>query len=422
MKRLVRLLSALAVGAVLASCGGGGGGDAETSSPPGPIAGAATSVTIYEAPASPAVPLATANRATNAFNWTNYQRARIGLAPFARNAALDAAAAAHIAYIAANTSYATEGHYETAGRPGFTGTGPADRAAAAGYSRMATGIGENMSGILSTLGIEATDDLIDAPYHRQSQFAAFAEAGAAASTTASGFYVIDFGGANPSPGPKVNQLVVYPAKGELAAPIDWFAREVPNPLPDLDGQRVGYPVSISSGAQTLVVASFVLTDDKGVAVASRSLTTRTDNGQPLRNYAFIIPLAPLAGATKYTARTTGTVDGNAFDVSWSFTTAPVTALVLTASGPALGAAAGSSVRVTASGGTGRLSVFAGGAFSYTGAYPGQVQFFTSELVAPGVLAIVRNAVPCSGAILNCRASILAVDGSGAQLRLELPVN
>lgn len=424
MDRLSRQLVALGLVALLASCGGGGGsGDTSTSIPPtttGTGTGTGTTVTIYDAPANVAVPAATSDRATNAFNWSNFRRAQIGLAPFNRNPALDRAAGAHVNYIALNNSYSSEGHSETPGKPGFTGSTVDQRTAAAGYGGLR--IGENIAGLRSTLGIEATDSLVDAPYHRQTQLGDFADAGAAASSAVNAAYVIDFGGTNPNLGPGLSQLVVYPAKGATGAPIDWLANEIPNPVPDLAGQRVGYPISISAGAQPLTIANFTLSNDKGISVTSRLLTTRTDTSASLRTYAFLVPLAPLAAATPFTARATGSVGSTAFDVSWSFTTLAVAPLVATPSVVSLGSAPGSSLTITMSGGTGRFDVVASSSYSYFGAPPAPTEFFTSELVSPGVLKLVRNNTACNGNLLNCRAAILGQDSSGTQVSLNLVVN
>ncbi|HCJ10817.1 MAG TPA: hypothetical protein DHW14_06605, partial [Clostridiales bacterium] len=61
----------------------------------------------------------------------NARRAAAGLPPFCREPALGAAARAHARYVAGNPELA--GHMQQPGVPGFTGVGPADRAAYFGY-------------------------------------------------------------------------------------------------------------------------------------------------------------------------------------------------------------------------------------------------------------------------------------------------
>ena len=420
MHKVFSRFSFLLAAMFLASCGGGGGGGGgggDTSA----VAPAATTVTIYQSSASPTAPPLTSDKGTNALNWTNYRRAQIGLAAFSRNAQLDQAAAAHVAYMLLNNSYSTESHSETVGRAGFTGSSPPARTSAAGYA--GNRISENITESSTTNGLDATDRLVDAPYHRQSQFGDFLEAGAASSTMAPTLYTIDFGGLNSGVGPSLSQLVVYPPKGMIAAPIDWFARETPNPVPDLQGQRVGYPVSIEAMSQSLTISALTLSDDKNAPVTGRVITTRTDTGASLGTYAFFVPLAPLAAGTTYTARAVGSLTGTGFDLSWSFTTAPITQLLLTSSRPFLDSTPGSSLIATVSGGTGRyLDIYASLGYLYTGAPPSGVQLFSVELVSPGVLKLVRNNTQCSGIISNCIANVQGQDSSGTTMLLNIPIH
>ena len=421
MRQISYRLSFLSTAIFLASCGGGGGsGDSGGSTPPG-LGPVSTTVTIYQAAVSPIPPSPTPDKGTNAFNWTNYRRAQIGLAPFNRNGQLDQAAAAHVSYMLLNNSYLIEGHGETVGRPGFTGASPATRTSAAGY--VGNRISENIAGSSTSDGLDATDSLIDAPYHRQSQLGDFLDAGGASSPSAPALYTIDFAGFNPNTGPSPTQLVVYPLKGTVSAPIDWFARESPNPVPDLQSQRVGYPISVGAMSQNLIVSTFTLSNDKGIPVTGRMISTRTDNGASLGSYAFFVPLAPLSASTQYSARAVGSLSGTGFDVSWSFTTAPITQLLLSASSPFLDVAPGSTLTTTVSGGTGRyLDIAAGLRYSYIGAPPSGVQLFSTALLSNGVLRIVRNNTPCSGNITNCFATIQGQDSSGTSVSLNIAIH
>lgn len=165
---------------------------------------------------------------------------------------------------------------------------------------------------------------MDASYHRHSQLDDSAEVGVGAVQATRGGTVIVFGGQNTNVGPKINAMLAHPSPGMVSAPVDWLANENLNPVPDLRGQRVGYPISIYSMTETLAVSSFTLADERGSPVTARLLTTRTDNNQSLREFAFIVPLAPLAAGAKYTARAAGTANGAPFDVCWQFTTTPAT--------------------------------------------------------------------------------------------------
>ncbi len=275
--------------------------------------------------------------ANDAFDRMNLRRTQIGLSPLKRSAILDRSATAHARYITHNHSLGSEGHNENSKRPGFTGITPTQRMVAAGYSGNSTS--ENIALTSYPEGSLSTDDLIDAPYHRQSQFGAYLEAGVAMSAQPAPsnsvnaeqyIYVINFG-ANTSPRGKNQrtQPFVYPADGQQDVPADWIANESPNPVPDMIGQRVGYPISFSADpSDSLIINSFNLRDANDSRIAGRLITTDTQNGKPLDDYAFWIPLLPLAYGTSFQAHLEGTLNGTAFNKDWHFTTFKSTPLRL----------------------------------------------------------------------------------------------
>lgn len=422
---LVKLITALIAVATLASCGGGSSSSSTSSSAPHKADSATPSTVALYAPAPGApVPALTGDATTDAFNWTNYRRATLGLAPFMRSTLLDKAAAGHVNYMKLNDSYLTEGHNETVDNPGYTGAAPYQRAMAAGYPDPQ--VGENMSSTSTFSGRALTDSLVDAPYHRQTQLGAFMDAGAASGPSANGLvrqYVIDFGGRNNDVGPTSRHLITYPFNGQTGVFVDWMANEVPNPVPDLAGQRVGYPISIGSPlASNMTVSTFTLSDTRGVKINTRLITTRTDNNNPLGPYAFIVPLAPLAQGSAYTAHAAGTIDQQPFDLMWTFNTVAPSPLVVSASTPALSATAGAQVTISATGGSGRILGLgvSQGASSSTPQSTSPT-FVTITRPNDESVVLTRNTTACSSTFSHCQASILAADSAGNTAMVVVPI-
>lgn len=371
--------------------------------------------------------------ALDALDRLNQRRVQIGLAPLQRNEMLDRSASAHARYITGNRSLGTEGHMESPGRPGYTGVTPAQRMVAAGYTGNSTA--ENMALISYPLGALSTDDLIDAPYHRQSQFGSYQEAGVAMSTQPApqGFvnpehyiYVINFGGkiSSNDKGKKM-QPFVYPVHGQKDVPADWIANESPNPLPDMAGQRVGYPISVAADpGDTLQIKTFKLIDANGAEVAGRLITTHTNDGKPLDNYAFWIPLKPLAYGMAYQVHAQGTLNGAGFSSKWGFATRGAAPLQLTPSAPQVSAEAGAVMTVKLSGGTGSnfAVTYGGQRYQYFGKVSPKVSFVTASYPAPDLLILTRNSTPCAINVTSCEIIIKGKDASGSEISLALPVN
>ncbi|MCY7370668.1 MAG: hypothetical protein LH479_07320 [Polaromonas sp.] len=202
-----------------------GGGD--NTAPAAPT-DTSKAVSICQPPqAAIAQPGAAGDLATDAVNWMNFRRAQLGLSALASNAALARAAVAHANYVALNDSY-LEGHGETAGKPGFTGSDVSARLASVGY--LARPTSENMTYLMFNYGAEKTDGLIDAHYHRSTQLGDFLEVGGGGSFLARSaaraqdayHYVADFGGKSPSWVPTINQLrCCPPPASKMCRPAGW---------------------------------------------------------------------------------------------------------------------------------------------------------------------------------------------------------
>ena len=254
----------------------------------------------------------------------NAQRAANGIpAQITENPSASAGCAAHDNYERMNGGMLS--HSETAGNPGYTTAGDQ----AAGDSVLAEGtdwdtanpweaapihLAQLLNPYLDQLGVDDSDGFVCA-------------------TT-----LPPDAGFRPSPATVVGYS--YPGNGQVA----WPASETAAEGPFTPGDLVGLPQPMTTGpylfvlfagpwpvyTATVALSSATLTGPAGpVAIKTVDGTTPTPAGIPLGDYiggeAMLIPTAPLAAGTTYTAQATGSIaqGGASQPVSerFSFTTA-----------------------------------------------------------------------------------------------------
>lgn len=245
----------------------------------------------------------------------NDARAAAGLTLLVRDPDLDAAAAAHAAYLQLNPPEETglSGHAEVAGNPGFTGEDHFDRAVAQGW------LGPRLLENVSRSGVpeQAVFSWLRTVYHRvpllgpevrsmgyaqvcdgevRYDVALFAEEGLDAS----------------------DQPIVWPADGDDFVSGTWSGLESPDPVPDVQTD-LGYPISVHLPRNRGTVSDIALTGPDG-AVDLRLVIPGDDPASQLDDEYFAVPLEPLAFSATYTATASGTVDGQDASWTWSFTT------------------------------------------------------------------------------------------------------
>ena len=278
----------------------------------------------------------TAYEETMALEYLNRLRSGAGMATYTTSNILTKAAQNHANYLVANHQ---NGHYETPGKPGFTGKMPHERAIAAGYKvAMLT---ENVTN--NSLNYkDAIDNLFSAIYHRFG-FLDFVsdEIGIAVAQdrkdTDFNAFVFDMGvrdlhaacagesysGAERyaykicvDPAHRILErklldilsvqkkaskpIVVYPYDNQDDVP-PVFYNETPDPLPDYDVS--GFPVTIQFNDYYLKqanVRSISLYDPKGREIKSKILYHRNDPNHMMKpgQYA-LLPLTRLAYDTRY---------------------------------------------------------------------------------------------------------------------------
>jgi uncharacterized protein YkwD len=237
----------------------------------------------------------------------NQMRAAIGAPPLPGDPRVVAAAQNHANYSSANN---VGGHFETAGRPYYTGYSARDRVAAMGWStsfvsEVATG-GDALGGVRQ---------LWDAPYHRLGMMHP------SASTMGWGYSTI--GGRNSVVGDitynfgiRSVEFVRSPAHGQTNIPTSWSGNESPSPLPAGAARPVGYPIMVVySGGQNVVMRDARLVAPGGVIVPIYFVPQQFEY-----DYQVIIPQRPLATNTTYHVRFDITVAGTWLTNEWDFST------------------------------------------------------------------------------------------------------
>jgi uncharacterized protein YkwD len=317
-KPVRHLLSALLASLVLAACGGGGGGD-------GSKAAQSPSAAATLLAQEPNAPQMTGNTASDGFNWFNYRRAQAGLHGVIRNSKIDTASQGHSDYQAVNDTIT---HYQTVGKPGFTGVEPGDRLAAAGYTFPANNYayGEVISSTSDPSGFNAAENLIAAIYHRFVILdPMYKEAGAGAAVSGSGltYFTTDFAAIGLDNGLGAGNVALYPTAGQQHVPVNFFSNnELPDPVPGRN--EVGYPISVHADIlDTVTVQSFSVRPHGGSALPVQLIDHASDTNMQLMGFdsaAAIVPLDPLLPATTYDVSFVGTAGGVAVTRNWSFTT------------------------------------------------------------------------------------------------------
>jgi uncharacterized protein YkwD len=237
----------------------------------------------------------------------NELRAAVGAPAVRADDRVTAAAQHHAEYLA---RAGTLGHDETAGESGFTGASVSDRLAAQGYAgAMASEVAAS-----SDTGTEDVRFLWDLPYHRlglmhpHTAVAGWGHAEIGGHTATVGVLVFDFAAAAP-------ERVRSPAAGQRVT-ASWAGEETPDALPPGAARPVGYSVMVVySGARVVDLKSVKLTDASGQEVPTFTLPQIFE-----RDYAGVVPTAPLAAGGRYRVRFELSVAGSDVVEEWEFET------------------------------------------------------------------------------------------------------
>lgn len=245
----------------------------------------------------------------------NTYRAWLGIPPLTIDPNLQQAAESHVEYYRLNfgdPNLAGMGlHYQTPGKPGFTGESFQDRADAAGYDGW---VNENagLSGsmlwsfdwFIATVGHRLT--LLDPRYQHIGM--------AALNDGEKRFEIIDLGTArwveDTTP-----EWSAWPPADTTGVGLS-FSGEAPNPFPSAD-YPVGYPISLKyfgPGDLTFTEAT--------ISTGGQELPSFAEigTGWLSRDTILLCTVDPLEPGTRYDVRVAGHANGEPFTRSWSFTT------------------------------------------------------------------------------------------------------
>jgi hypothetical protein len=250
-----------------------------------------------------------------ALNTINLYRSWLGIAPLTIDPALQKAAEEHVEYYRLNfgdPSLAGMGlHYQTPGKPGFTGESFQDRARAAGYRGS---VNEN-AGVSGSM-VWSVDWFIATVGHRLTLLdPRYVHVGMAAINEGRiKFEIIDLG----APAWKEQDPVgwiAWPPHNSTGVSLS-FSGEAPNPFPGAS-YPVGYPIHLKYfGPGELSLTKATISKD-GVALPSFS---EIGTGWLSRKTILLCANKPLDMNTTYDVYIEGTANGEHFVRTWSFKT------------------------------------------------------------------------------------------------------
>jgi uncharacterized protein YkwD len=332
--------------ALLAACGGG----SDSAAPASPSAQAAAPATASPNPslvtstaALPSYPADSEELA--AYQLLNAERGRCGFGLLTASAPLDAAARSHADYLIINS---LNSHLQNASQfpEGFTGTDPAARVRAQGYTDLG-GVTDEFAFFTSSsptlskrgIGVLGIRGLLNAPYHLNGLMSGYRDVGIAVRSNEDtgkgqrGVFVQVNAAYTASAGPQLlgsSDVQTYPCEGTSGVNSQ-LSNETPNPVPgrDLRTNPLGSSVYIAvREGNRLRIASAAMTQvSTGQAVALRTpVTSANDPYGPCLTGCFgphqgyVVPDAPLLPDTAYTVTLGGTNNGAAFSRSFTFST------------------------------------------------------------------------------------------------------
>ncbi|HEY8884523.1 MAG TPA: CAP domain-containing protein [Chloroflexota bacterium] len=242
----------------------------------------------------------------------NHDRALAGAAPLTLDPTLNRSTAAHAAYYVQNHADGTMVglglHHEIVGKPGFTGVSWEDRARAAGNTDAV--VDENI-GLVGDPN-PTIKWFIDTINHRWNLLSPSAVHLGYGVNTSPAVDVFDIGFTQARP--SVSLPTVYPGIGQTGVPTSADLYETPDPAPGVP-RPLGYPITVNFGiSDNVSFASYSLVDQ-----ANQAVPIFTVQKQWLRALA-IVPSHPLNAGQTYTVHVAGTVNGQPFAKTWSFTT------------------------------------------------------------------------------------------------------
>lgn len=353
--KLALSAASIAVSVMLVACGGGGGGDSSSGAAPTAPTTPSVADTGNLQSSVPAATYIGGTAQSQIFSQLNAYRAAMGVGQLKQNSTLDTSASAHALYLIdnfANGNLTAVTHDEVSTFAEYYEATPLSRARKAG-APATEWIGEVAAVGLTqptedASGADCLGQYLNTLYHLQSltsiqetvgigfqkntsqgTYGCVLDSGqttnVSGSPVANGFYAS--GGQQMASG--ASAVTPYPNETNVARAM---VAEAPNPAPDLSapGRPVLFRVTATTAADVLTVTSFTLTANgttvpARIIVPSAAMTgsmgaTADVNNELFPGVVALLPLAPLAASTTYTATFVGERDGLPVTKTWVFTT------------------------------------------------------------------------------------------------------
>ncbi len=328
--RPVAFATVAALALLLSACGGGGGGSTSTASNTGTNSGSSSTSTSTAATGIPAgttqvtPTYAPGSVQAAMFAQVNAYRTTCGFPAVQQNTLLDQAAQSHAQYMVLNGGIVTDS--ETQGKPGFTGATGQDSADALGWpSNVFTGRMDGGTGSQSTpsaMGTAMINTWAVGVYHQNGFLWESLMGLGVANESGASLDSLQIGGDFISI-PQGNEPLTFPCQGVSGLPYGQVAGgELPAP-PNGSASGTGTPVTVvgNLGDQVVLSQASMINTTTGQAVSVVILNSTTDPNQELGAYeAVAYPTSPLSPNTTYQVNLSGTINGNAFSRSFTFTT------------------------------------------------------------------------------------------------------
>lgn len=133
--------------------------------------------------------------------------------------------------------------------------------------------------------------------------------------------VMEFGAKTGVPNIVQSDVLTYPCEGTTAVRASFIpSKETPNPMPDVGDGTVGTPIYIRApeGSSLALKGSSVIAPN-GNPIATTVLDSTNDPEKRLTQaQVFVVPQSALIKGMTYQVNFTGTVDGKAFNRTFSF--------------------------------------------------------------------------------------------------------
>jgi uncharacterized protein YkwD len=268
-----------------------------------------------EAPPAPRPPPTTPSVAADspearARDHLNALRAVAGLPPVAADPELCRGCLAHARYVATNSARLGKPGFspdeEDESLPGFSEDGR--RAAAAGILALENEPLQALDGWTASLFMRFV--VLDPELQR---------VGWGQAQTASGRWVCVLDAFR---GRGTAEVIVYPIDGQTAVPLEYPGNEVPDPIPEAEQKRAGYPVTVTFPRGATVKSATASLRAGGADVPSWISTPERPAQDAARqaNTVCLIAKEPLRPQTAYTVTATARVNDEPWERSWTFTT------------------------------------------------------------------------------------------------------